>query len=57
MEAANRGAKNAGGTVGLNIKLPFEQEPNEYIDKENSIDLIIFLLGKLCLSSMLKLLL
>ncbi|MEM9410457.1 MAG: LOG family protein, partial [Planctomycetota bacterium] len=32
MEAANRGAYDAGAqSIGLNIELPFEQEPNPYI--------------------------
>lgn len=48
MEAGNRGAVDAGGrSIGLNIVLPHEQAPNEYVTPELSFNFHYFAIRKM----------
>jgi len=48
MEAANRGAHEAGAeSIGLNIVLPFEQKPNDYITPELCFQFHYFAIRKM----------
>jgi len=55
MEAANRGASEAGGySIGMNISLPFEQEPNSYISRELQFEFHYFFMRKYWFAYMAK---
>ncbi len=48
MEAANRGASEAGGeSIGLNISLPFERNPNPYVTPKFNFEFHYFYMRKL----------
>ena len=55
MEAANRGAAEAGGSsVGLSIQLPHEQRPNPYISPDLNFCFHYFFMRKLWFAQMAK---
>ena len=55
MEAANRGAAEAGGkSIGLSIELPHEQRPNDYIPPELSFMFHYFFMRKLWFAQLAK---
>ena len=55
MEAANRGAEEAGGsTIGMNISLPFEQHENPYVTRELAFDFHYFFMRKFWFSYLAK---
>ena len=55
MEAANRGALDAGGkSIGLGIQLPHEQLPNPYISPELNFNFHYFFMRKLWFSQLAK---
>ncbi len=47
MAAANKGAQSAGGaSIGFNIKLPNQQQPNKYIDQDKLLSFDYFFVRK-----------
>lgn len=55
MEAANKGAKKAGGySIGLNISIPFEQFVNKFVEKELAFEFHYFFMRKFWFAYMAK---
>lgn len=50
MEAGNKGAQRAGGkSIGVNVDLPFETKPNDFIDRDKVIHFDYFFVRKVML--------